>query len=412
VTATGFSQARQRSIFLVASGMSTAGSFAGLTAKGWILMNGTENPMLLALHFAALSLPTLLVSGPAGVRTDRVGCETVLIQAQWALLAAGLLGALSIPLLEGTAQVGALLGSTLLVGIASAYELTARNKYCALLVDEPTQLAPYLTSFSVVFNVGKLVGPPIGGWLVALTGAATALSLDALTYLLPIASVIWLLKPNLEQEQRSGNQEHASLLHAWRDCGPTLRHVLRFTAVICLVGFFHPGLAPLIAADTIGPDPRDLGLFTSVLAAGSITGGLVLQRNSHRFCQRPCLTLGCFALITALAQLGMARGETRGLVLMMAFLIGAGTAGLLSSTNLITQVGSKQVMRGRMAGLSQIAFLGGGGLSGILAAAITLTLGLKSAFAIAGGIGLALAVVEISQRGQTVLDETTKLRSV
>ncbi|MGA0833415.1 MAG: hypothetical protein ACO3QO_02715, partial [Candidatus Kapaibacteriota bacterium] len=78
-------------------------------------MNGTEIPMLLALHFAALSLPTLLVSGPAGVRTDRVGCETVLIQAQWALLAAGLLGALSIPLLEGTAQVGALLGSTLLV---------------------------------------------------------------------------------------------------------------------------------------------------------------------------------------------------------------------------------------------------------------------------------------------------------
>ena len=29
--------------------------------------------------------------------------------------------------------------------------------------------------------------------------------------------MIWLLKPNLEQEQRSGNQERASLLHAWRD---------------------------------------------------------------------------------------------------------------------------------------------------------------------------------------------------
>jgi len=402
---------QQRNIFLLASGLSTAGSFAGLTAKGWILMNGTASPMLLALHFGALSLPTLLVSGPAGVRTDRVGCETVLIQAQWCLLAAGLLGALSIPLLDGKAQVVALLASTLLVGIASAYELTARNKYCALLVDEPAQLAPYLTSFSVVFNVGKLVGPPLGGWLVALTGPATALSLDALTYLLPIASVIWLLKPHLEQEQRSGDRARASLAHAWRDCGPTLRHVLQFTALICLVGFFHPGLAPLIAADTIGPDPRDLGLFTSVLAAGSIVGGVVLQRNSHRFCRRPSLTLGCFALITAVAQLGMARGESQTLVLLMAFLIGCGTAGLLSSANLITQVGSPQIIRGRMAGLSQIAFLGGGGLSGIGAAALTQTIGLRHTFAVAGGLGLIVAGLEIVRRGRSLLDETDSFRS-
>ena len=393
---------RQRTIFLIASGISTAGSFAGLTAKGWILMSGTQNAMLLALHFAALSLPTLLVSGPAGVRTDRIGCEKVLVQAQWALLGAGLLGAMAIPLLTGAAQVIVLMTSTLLMGIAGAYELTARNKYCALLVEEPQKLAPYLTSFSVVFNVGKLVGPPVGGWLVALTGPATALTLDALSYLLPIASVIWLLKPNRAQEQRSSSQA-ASLRAAWNDCGPVLRHVLQFTALICVVGFFHPGLAPKIAFDTLGDKPTDLGLFTSVLAAGSICGGIVLQRNSHRFSQRPARTLACFGLITALAQLGMATGGGVGVVLPMAFLIGAGTAGLLSSANLITQVGSPQVIRGRMAGLSQIAFLGGGGLSGLLAAALSSNLGLGQTFAIAGGVGAVLALWELWQRGNSRL---------
>ena len=58
---------RQRGVFLVASGFSTVGSFAGLTAKGWILLAGTGDPLLLALHFGALSLPSLLVSGSAGV---------------------------------------------------------------------------------------------------------------------------------------------------------------------------------------------------------------------------------------------------------------------------------------------------------------------------------------------------------
>ena len=394
---------QQRQLFLIASGVSTAGSFAGITAKGWILMKGGVDPFVLALNFAALSLPTLLVSGPAGVRTDRVGCERVLVQAQWALLAASGLGALAIPLLEGTAQVLLLLFTTLLVGIAGAYELTARNKYCSILVEQPEQLAGYLTSFSVVFNVGKLVGPPIGGLLLAATGPAWALGIDAASYLLPIASVMFLLNPNRDQEVRSSGQD-ASLLKAWHHCGGTLQGVLSFTAVLCLIGFYHPGLAPLIAFDQLGPKPTDLGLFTSVLAGGSIVGGLVLQRNSQRFCRRPFLTLGGFGLITAVAQLGMARTPGPVFSLAMAFLIGAGTAGLLSSCNLISQIGSPQVMRGRMAGLSQIAFLGGGGLSGLIVALMVMFTNLSTAFAVTGGLSAAVAVLWMRKRGAKTLE--------
>jgi MFS family permease len=338
------------------------------------------------------------------VRTDRVGCEQVLVQAQWALLAASGLGALAIPLLEGTAQVLLLLFSTLLVGIAGAYELTARNKYCSILVERPDQLAGYLTSFSVVFNVGKLVGPPIGGLLLAATGPAWALGIDAASYLLPIASVMFLLNPNREREVRSSGGQDASLLNAWRHCGSTLQGVLSFTAVLCLIGFYHPGLAPLIAFDQLGPKPTDLGLFTSVLAGGSIVGGLVLQRNSQRFCRRPFLTLGGFGLITAVAQLGMARTPGPVFSLAMAFLIGAGTAGLLSSCNLISQIGSPQVMRGRMAGLSQIAFLGGGGLSGLIVALMVMFSSLSTAFAVTGGLSAAVAVLWMRKRGAKTLE--------
>ena len=394
---------QQRQLFLIASGVSTAGSFAGITAKGWILMKGGVDPFVLALNFAALSLPSLLVSGPAGVRTDRVGCERVLVQAQWALLTASGLGALAIPLLEGTAQVLLLLCSTLLVGIAGSYELTARNKYCSILVEQPEQLAGYLTSFSVVFNVGKLVGPPIGGLLLAATGPAWALGIDAASYLLPIASVMFLLNPNRDQEVRSSGQD-ASLLKAWHHCGGTLQGVLSFTAVLCLIGFYHPGLAPLIAFDQLGPKPTDLGLFTSVLAGGSIVGGLVLQRNSQRFCRRPFLTLGGFGLITAVAQLGMARTPGPVFSLAMAFLIGAGTAGLLSSCNLISQIGSPQVMRGRMAGLSQIAFLGGGGVSGVIRSPVVMFTHLPPAFAPTRGPPAAVAGLWIRKRGAKTLE--------
>ena len=58
---------------------------------------------------------------------------------------------------------------------------------------------------------------------------------------MPIAAVVWLLTPH---------------------------HVLVFTALACLAVFFHQELAPLIAAEVLGPGPQDLGLVTSVLAAG------------------------------------------------------------------------------------------------------------------------------------------------
>ena len=389
----------QRTIFLWASGLSTAGSFAGITAKGWILLHGSSNPILLALHFGALALPALVFSGAAGVATDRLGCEKVLIRAQWGMVAGASLGAVAIPLLTGAAQVCLLLLSTLVVGVSSSYELTARNKYCALLVEQPEQLAPYLTSFSVVFNVGKLVGPPLGGWLLALSSPTLALTIDATSYLLPIASVLWLLQPNRAAEQRSAGGATASLATAWRECGPTLRHVLRFTALACLVSFFHPGLAALIASQLLGPSPQALGLFTSVLAAGSICGGVLLQRNSEALSQRPGLLLGGCLVLTALAQLGMAASRGLPMSLAMTFLIGAGTACLLSGTNLIGQIGAPMVLRGRMAGLGQIAFLGGGGLSGLLAALLTMRVGLGATFALMGSAGLVLGIRELSRHG-------------
>jgi hypothetical protein len=289
--------------------------------------------------------------------------------------------------------------------VASAYELTARSKYCALLVDEPAQLAPYLTSFAVVFNLGKLVGPPIGGVLLALTGPAAALAIDAATYLLPIATVVWLLTPQRQRERRSGDGPATSLATAWRGCGATLRHVLVFTALACLAVFFHPGLAPLIAEQVLGGSPQDLGLFTSVLAAGSIGGGLILQRNSLWLSRRPSLFLGSCTLLTSLAQLGMALPAGSAFRLAMTFVIGAGTAGLLAGSSLILQVGSPLVLRGRMAGLGQIAFLGGGGLSGMVAAWLSLRVGLPGTFALMGSVGLVLGLGELIGRRGLALPE-------
>jgi MFS family permease len=210
--------------------------------------------------------------------------------------------------------------------------------------------------------------------------------------------VLWLLQPDRRSERTSSSGTDATLATAWRRCGTSLRHVVVFTALACLAIFFHPGLAPLIAAQVLGPSPQSLGWFTSVLAAGSIAGGLLLQRHSQWLSQRPSLLLGACTVITSLAQLGMALAAPTAFRLAMTFLIGAGTAGLLAGSSLILQVGSPLVLRGRMAGLGQIAFLGGGGFSGLIAAWLCLRLGLHATFALMGSVGLAMGLLELMAR--------------
>jgi MFS family permease len=100
----------------------------------------------------------------------------------------------------------------------------------------------------------------------------------------------------------------------------------------------------------------------------------------------------------ALALSWPVSGSKTALSLAMSFLIGAGTACLLSGTNLNAQVGVPQVLRGRMAGLGQIAFLGGGGLSGLLAALLTMRLGLLWCFFLLGLAGLAMGLAELGRR--------------
>ena len=95
----------------------------------------------------------------------------------------------------------------------------------------------------------------------------------------------------------------------------------------------------------------------------------------------------------------------------MTFLIGAGTACLLAGTNLIGQVGAPMALRGRMAGLGQIAFLGGGGLSGIAAALLSGRIGLSGTFALLGSVGLALGIAELLVNGRLRLGPPAPLRS-
>ncbi len=134
-----------------------------------------------------------------------------------------------------------------------------------------------------------------------------------------------------------------------------------------------------------------------MLAAGSICGGVVQQRNSRWLSARPALLLGTCVLITGMAQVGMGASRSKLVALAMAWLIGAGTASLLAGVNLISQVGSPMVLRAGWP-VSARSPSSVAGLSGLIAAALSLWIGLPATFVWLGGLGVALGLWELTRR--------------
>ncbi|ABB56824.1 MFS transporter [Synechococcus elongatus] len=394
-------QRRQRQCFLVAAGVSSIGSFAGIIAKGWLIQDMTQQPLLLAVNFACLSLPAVFLSPHAGTLTDRIGSESVLKRSQYFLLIGAIFSAIGYVLCNGwvAGQVTALIGGTLIVGIASAYELTSRLKYVGLIVPEAT-LAGYLAQFSVIFNVAKLIGPPVGGFALTFLHPSWVLSLDALSYLVPIAVVNLVMQPrSLTAAEQP--QHRLTMTQAWQGITPQLRSITLFAGVASVIGFFHPAIVPVLAKAYIGPDPLSLGWLTASIAIGSITAGLLQQRFSESVIGRPRQMLILATGVTAIAQVGFALQPNAGIALFLAALIGFGTAGLLAGANIIGQALAPWEYRGRVAGLTQIATLGGGGVSSLLAGGLIAQLGLPLAMGLLGVAGLLAALVYGRQSLQT-----------
>lgn len=152
----------------------------------WLMTTLTTSPVMIALVQAATSLPVFLVALPAGALADVVDRRRLLLVTQvWMLLAAGMLGALT--MLE-VVNLWMLLGFTAALGLGAAMNAPAWQAIVPELV-EPGKLSSAVALNAAGFNVARAVGPALGGFIVAASGPGPVFLLNAASFV----SVIWVL---------------------------------------------------------------------------------------------------------------------------------------------------------------------------------------------------------------------------
>ena len=171
-----------RSFRLLAGGQfaSTIGDFCYAVALPWLVLSNHGSPILLGIVLACYGVPRTVLIPVGGVLADKVGPRTLMLAADTArcVLVAGL----ALLAARHTVSLAALGPIAALIGAGEGLFIPASFAIMPSLLDEERLAAGNALS-TAAMQVGSLLGPALGGALVAATRASTAaFAVDAATF--------------------------------------------------------------------------------------------------------------------------------------------------------------------------------------------------------------------------------------
>ncbi|HET8971564.1 MAG TPA: MFS transporter [Candidatus Nanopelagicales bacterium] len=245
-----------------------------------------------ALVSVAQFLPFAVLALPAGVWADRYDRKRILIVSDVARfvcqLAAGLL------LVTDQAGVAHLAVLAAVYGAADAFFAPA---FTGLLPGTvaPVNLQPANALRGLSYSSGSIVGPVLGGLLVAFAGGpGGAMLFDAATFAVSVACLV-PLRPRVVADALSDEDPEATTTHFLTSLREGWREVRSRSWVIAFLGgsiSYHvvvlPAifvLGPVLVADELD-GARSWAVITAGFGAGCVIGDLLLLRWRPRFALR------------------------------------------------------------------------------------------------------------------------------
>jgi MFS family permease len=392
----------------IAALVSNVGYWMQSVGAVWQVGTVSGSPALVALVQTATSLPIVLLALPAGAAADVLDRRRLLLTTQsWMLVSAA---ALCLATAAGLASPTVVLTLTFLLGLGNAANAPAWQATIPELVGG-RELPAAVALNSAGFNIGRAVGPAIGGLIVAAAGPAAVFGLNAVSFL-GVLAVLWRWRRPPHDDLGAGEQVLGAIGAGVRYVrfAPLLRAVLVRTALFILPASALWALLPVVARGRLGLGATGFGLLLGALGIGSVAGAVALPRLRRAVpIDRRVVGATCvFALATvALATLGSP-------LLVGLAMVAAGMAWLaiLTSLNVATQTAVPRWVRARALAVYLLGFQGGLAAGSALWGVVAGRLGERMALLAAAasfGLGL-LAALRWRLQGIGALDLTPSVR--
>lgn len=384
-----FRSLRVRNYRLYAGGqlVSLTGTWMQRVAIDWLVLDITHSGSILGLVTMLQFAPSLLLGPFGGLLADRVAKRKLLICTQTGISTCAMV--LGLLVLSGWVQLWQVVIVATCLGIITALDAPGRQSFVVEMVG-PRDLQNAVALNSAIFNSGRLLGPSLGGAVIAGVGTGWAFVGNSVCTLAVVGALLAMRTSELAAAPlvaRGRGQLSAGLRYV-----VARRAIWIAMALAGVVGIFGQSLqliCAVMAREVFHGDATTYARLTTGLAFGAFAGALAATRRSGR----PTVSrLARLAFTFGLVEVFVGVMPTAATMTVMLAAVGFCMITFMTSSNASVQLGIEPTMRGRVMSIYMMSAMGGSSIGGPIVGHIAEVRGPRFAVMLGGTIIMACAI--------------------
>lgn len=339
-------------VFFTGQLVSQAGSWMSLVAQTLLVFSITGSGVAVGVLAAFQFTPILFFGAWAGLIADRSDKRRLLLTVQSVAMVQSfvLAGLAFMP----NPPLPAIYLAALVGGFTIAFENPTRRALIVEMVPvEDVQNAVSLNS--AVMTGARVVGPALGGALIALVGFGWVFALDGLSYIAILASVAMLRTSELRSAPlatKAKGQVREGFRYVYRE--PLLWIPLVMTAIIGTFAMNFQVTLPLFVNRTLGQSATMFTVLFAVLSIGSFVGALLTARRRIVEVRHAVVAAAAFGV----GLLALSVAPNLAAAIVVGLVVGVASIAFITTSTALLQVHAAPTMRGRVLALQAIVFFG------------------------------------------------------
>ncbi|MCC6177252.1 MAG: MFS transporter [Chloroflexi bacterium] len=365
------------------------GRWLDFLVLGWLALELTGSPFMVGLAAFVRYAPMIVLGLFTGLLTDRFNRGHLLVGVQVVNLSVALLLAFLFGI--GAGGFWSLVTLETVLGIAWAVDWPSRRTTLFTLVG-PKRVTNALSLESVSMQGTKIVGPVVGGLLLAHVGPAICYLVLAALYGGSLLLTLGLTRRvSLAVAAGAGAATEsivAGLIGGLREARsqPAILGVLIITVIMNGLVFPYQSILPVFARDVLDIGPELLGVLVAVGGLGTTIGALWIAARPGFTAHRQVFVGG--SMLSGVLVLAQSFTPDYALAVLIQFLIGFGDAGFGTMQSSIILLAAHERARGRVMGILSVC-IGTNPIGALWVGFAAMYVGAPAAF----GIGAALALL-------------------
>jgi MFS family permease len=273
------------------------------------------------------------------------------------------------------------------LGIANSFDAPARQAMAVDMVEDRRYLMNAIALNSTIFNMARVVGPAVGGTVLAAFGAAWCFGLNGLSYVAVIIALLLMRFPAMPAVSHRGAfaaQIAEGVRYVWAN--PPVRALIIMVSMASLFAASYNVLLPAYAVGQLHVDAAGLGALNAGVGVGALAGSLIVASSGSFRRKNIFLIVGALLFPGALLPFAASRSLVFSLICLS--LVGLALVTQNATANTIIQSLVPDELRGRVMSFYMLMFFGTAPFGALQAGVLAQALGTGKAIAIDAGITL------------------------